>query len=155
VDPARASALHPNDGSRVQRALALHLTTEGKASTLLGGPQRGVPAGWKALLVLPSRESQRDRVARRVRSMVEQGWLEEVRHLVAEGHGEELRRLRPLGYLEWMEGGNPEEIEARIVQKTQAYAKRQVTFFRNQWPEIPTWDPDAEDAEAAFEKLGI
>jgi tRNA dimethylallyltransferase len=155
VDPRRAAELHPNDSSRIQRALALHLGTGRRPSELLQGIQRGVPEGWKALLVLPSREALRQRVARRVRAMVEQGWPGEVHALVAAGHGEELRRLRPLGYLDWMEGGDPAAIEARIVQETQAYARRQGTWFRNQLPGVATWDPDQEGLEAALEKLAI
>jgi tRNA dimethylallyltransferase len=61
--------------------------------------------------------------------------------------------LRPLGYLHWLEGGSG--IEASIVRETQAYAKRQSTWFRNQLPGIDTWDPDTETSEQAFRKLGI
>ena len=61
--------------------------------------------------------------------------------------------LRMRGYLDWMEGGAG--AEERIVRATQAYAKRQATFFRNQWPELPCWDPDGEPLEAAFAHLGI
>jgi len=52
-----------------------------------------------------------------------------------------------------MEGGDPAEIEARIVQETQAYAKRQVTWFRHQLPGVPEWDPDREGLEAAVERV--
>lgn len=143
VDPSRATELHPNDGSRVQRALALHLATGQRPSELLRGVQRGVPEGWSALLVSPTREHLRERVAARVRAMVRQGWPGEVRRIVEAGHGEDLRRLRPLGYLDWMERRDPvEKIEARIIQETQAYAKRQGTWFRNQLPDIRNWDPD-------------
>jgi tRNA dimethylallyltransferase len=155
VDPQRASELHPNDGSRIQRALALHVVTGRRSSDLMRGVQRGVPEGWKVLLVMPTREAQRSRVQRRVRTMVEQGWEEEVHRVVNAGHASDLKRLKPLGYVDWMDGGDAKEIEARIVQLTQAYAKRQVTFFRNQWPEIPVWDPDGEALDAAFEKLGL
>lgn len=154
VDPGRAAQLHRNDGSRIQRALALHLASGLRPSGLLNGVARGVPEGWKALLVLPSREAQRHRVARRVRSMVEAGWPAEVLSLVAAGFEADLRRLHPLGYVDWLSGASPQSIEAEIVQATQAYAKRQVTFFRNQWPEIPVWDPEAEPVERAFERLG-
>ena len=149
VDPERAQALHPNDAARIQRALALHLGTGGKPSELLRGVQRSLPEGWRALLVLPTRESLRERVRLRVRAMVREGWAMEVDRAVAAGHTEDLRRLRPLGYLPWLEGGDSALIEARIVQETQAYAKRQVTWFRNQLPGLPEWDPDREDVEAA------
>jgi len=152
VDPARAGELHPNDRSRVQRALGLHLATGRRASELLDGVDRGVPAGWKAILVLPSRERQRDRVAARVRSMIKAGWKKEVDALRASGREAELRRLRPLGYDLWMD--DPKGAGARIILDTRAYAKRQGTYFRNQWPEIPVWDPDQESLEEAFAKLG-
>lgn len=155
VDPVRAAQLHPNDRSRINRALALHLATGRRPSELLDGVRSGVPEGWRALLVLPSREPLRDRVQRRVRAMVESGWAREVQALVDSGQEAQLRELHPLGYLDWLEGGDPTEIEARIVQETQAYAKRQTTFFRNQWPGIPTWDPDTEDLAEAMSRLGL
>jgi tRNA dimethylallyltransferase len=153
VDPVRAASLHPNDRSRIQRALALHLATGRRASQLLDGTRRGVPPGWRALLVLPSRDSQRARVAARVGQMLALGWAAEVDRLRQAGLEPELRRLRPLGYELLLDA--PRGARAGIVQETQAYAKRQATFFRNQWPELPTWDPDGEPREAAFQRLGL
>ena len=153
VDPVRAAALHPNDRSRVQRALALHLATGGRASQLLDGVEKGVPEGWRALLVLPGRERQRQRVAARVKDMIKAGWPREVTALRTAGLEPALRRLRPLGYDLWLD--DPRGAGARIILDTRAYAKRQGTWFRNQWPEVPAWDPDAESLEAAFEKLGL
>ena len=153
VDPVRAGALHPNDRARIQRALALHLATGGQPSQLLGGVGQGVPEGWRALLVLPTRERQRDRVAARVRTMLAQGWPEEVARLRAAGLEDDLRRLRPLGFLALLDA--PRGARDRIIQETQAYAKRQGTFFRNQWPGIPVWDPDHESLAAAFERLDL
>lgn len=152
VDPARAAALHRNDRARVQRALALHLATGRRASELLDGTRQGVPDGWRALLVLPSRERQRARVAARVEQMLAQGWAAEVDRLRAAGQEAALRQLRPLGYEVLLDGRGG---AARIIRETQAYAKRQSTFFRNQWPGAPTWDPDAEPVLAAFERLGL
>jgi len=155
VDPGRAAELHPNDGARVQRALALHLATGRRPSELLIGVAPP-PEGWRVLLVLPSRERQRARVAARVAAQLAAGWREEARRLAAEGRGEDLRALRPLGYDVLLEEGlPPAEAEARIVQATQAYAKRQSTWFRNQLPSAPAWDPDAEPLDAAFGRLGL
>lgn len=153
VDPDRAAALHPNDASRLQRALALHLATGERPSRLLDGVARGLPEGWRALLVLPSREGQRRRVAARVGQMLAQGWAAEAEGLRRAGLEADLRRLRPLGYAELLD--HPEDAAGRIIRATQAYAKRQVTFFRNQWPELPTWDPDADPLAAAFRRLGL
>lgn len=153
VDPRRAEALHPNDGSRIQRALALHLATGQRPSDLLTGVQAGVPEGWRALVVLPERERQRARVTARVAAMVAAGWREEVATLLAAGHGEDLAALRPLGYLDW--ATRAPGVQSRIVTATQAYARRQATFFLNQWPGLPTWDPDRESLACALERLRL
>lgn len=155
VDPARATALHPNDRARVQRALALHLATGRTPSSFLSGPDTGLPAGWRALVVASGRERQRERIVARVAAQVAAGWPQEVADLVAAGHAGDLEALRPLGYAAWMAGGNPADIQATVVQETQAYSKRQSTWFRNQLPGAPAWDPDAEPLEAAFAKLGL
>lgn len=155
VDPARAAELHPNDTARVQRALVLHLATGRRASDLFTGVAAGVPEGWRALAVRPTREAQRARIARRVQAQVAAGWPAEVAALVTAGHGDDLEALRPLGYREWREGGDPAAVQAAIVTATQQYAKRQATFFGNQWPEVPGWDPDTEPLEAAYRKLGL
>lgn len=153
VDPARAAVLHPRDGARTQRALALHLATGRRPSELLEPQKRGVPEGWRALLVLPERQALRQRVARRVQAMVAAGWPAEVEQLRSEGREAALRRLRPLGYEAWLDSEDPESTVARITQATQAYAKRQVTFFRNQWPELAAWDPDQQTVDQALERL--
>ncbi len=153
ADPVRAAALHPRDGARIQRALALHLATARRPSELLEPQRRGVPDGFRALLVLPEREAQRQRVARRVRAMVAAGWPEEVERLRSDGREGALRRLRPLGYEAWLDSRDPEAALLAITRATQAYAKRQVTFFRNQWPELPAWDPDRETVDQAMARL--
>ena len=155
VDPLRASALHPHDRARVQRALALHLATGAAPSDLLLGGGSSVPAGWRVLVVAPGRESRRQRVAARVAAQVRAGWPEEVARLLAEGHGLDLEALRPLGYDRWRNESDPASVAAQIVCDTQAYAKRQATWFRNQLPFAETWDPDAESLEVAFSRLGL
>ena len=153
ADPVRGAALHPNDGARVQRALALHLATGARPSELREGRSPGLPAGWRALVVAPARDARRARVERRVAAQMEQGWLGEVERLRCEGHEADLRALRPLGYETFLDEGT--RAQERIIQETQAYAKRQATWFRHQLAAAPVWDPDAEPIEAAFLKLGL
>ncbi len=155
VDPARASVLHPNDRARVQRALALHLATGRVPSALLSGSETGLPTDWRVLVVTPDREHRRERVVARVAAQIQAGWPDEVARLLAAGHAEDLAALRPLGYASWMAGEAPQVVQAKVIQETQAYAKRQATWFRNQLPGAPTWDPDAEPMETAFERLGL
>ena len=153
VDPARAAALHPNDSARVQRAMALHLATGGRPSELMEDRPGGPPAGWRILVVAPSRDARRRGVERRVAAQLDSGWAEEVARLRREGHEADLRALRPLGYGALME--DPTGFRERIIQETQAYAKRQATWFRHQLKGAPPWDPGTETVEAAFLKLGL
>jgi tRNA dimethylallyltransferase len=155
VDPVRAGDLHPNDSARVQRALALHLATGRAPSGLLSGAARGVPEGWRVLVVTPGREHRRARVVARVAAQVRAGWPEEVAGLVVAGHGPDLVALRPLGYAAWMAGGRPGRVQETVALETQAYAKRQATWFRNQLPGFDAWDPDTEPLKAAFARLGL
>ncbi|HET8900480.1 MAG TPA: isopentenyl transferase family protein [Holophagaceae bacterium] len=153
VDPARGAELHPNDSARVQRAMALHLATGARPSELREGRATGAPEGWRVLIVAPARDARRARVERRVAAQFDAGWAEEVARLLEAGHEADLRALRPLGYEALMD--DAPHARERIVQETQAYAKRQATWFRHQLREAPAWDPDAELVEAAFTKLGI
>lgn len=155
VDARRGLELHPNDSARVQRGLALHLTTGRPPTELLSGARTGIPTGWRVLVVSSRRERRRERVEARVAAQVQAGWPEEVARLLASGHREDLVALRPLGYAAWMAARDPFAIQATVVQETQAYAKRQATWFRNQVPQAPHWDPDAEPLEAALERLGL
>jgi tRNA dimethylallyltransferase len=144
IDPARAKQLHPNDASRIQRALALHIATGARPNDLLTGVNRVIPPNWQALLVIPQRELLRKRVAGRVKSMISAGWQSEVQQLVRDGFTHHLRRLRPLGYDVWLDEPNPEIAEQKIIRATQAYAKRQVTWFKNQLPDATRIDPDGD-----------
>ncbi|HJW71215.1 MAG TPA: tRNA (adenosine(37)-N6)-dimethylallyltransferase MiaA [Geothrix sp.] len=155
VDPVRARALHPNDSARVQRALALHLVTGRPPSELLDGLGSGVPAGWRVLVVTPERELRRKRIIARVAEQIRAGWPQEVARLLAEGHRPDLEAIRPLGYARWMAGGTTGAIATDIIRDTQAYAKRQATWFRNQLPTVATWDPDAEPLPVALQRLGL
>jgi tRNA dimethylallyltransferase len=153
VDPARGAELHPNDSARVQRALALHLATGARPSELREGRATGAPERWRVLIAAPGRDARRARVERRVAAQFEAGWVQEVARLLEADHEGDLRALRPLGYEALME--NPHDARERIVQETQAYAKRQATWFRHQLKEAPAWDPDAESMETAFQRLGL
>ena len=144
VDPCRASQLHPNDGSRIQRALALHFATGVRPSEFLSGVNRAVPQNWQVLMVLPQREVLRDRIARRVKKMIHAGWQREVQQLVKDDLTQHVSRLRPLGYDIWLDDPNPETAEQKIIQVTQAYAKRQATWFKNQLPDALRFDPDGD-----------
>jgi tRNA dimethylallyltransferase len=91
----------------------------------------------------------RERIAKRVKNMIDAGWQRETQAIEKAALAHHLRRLRPIGYDVWLDGLNLEMAEQKIIQVTQAYAKRQATWFRNQLPGVPRLDPDAGGLDMA------
>jgi tRNA dimethylallyltransferase len=88
--------------------------------------------------------------------MIGAGWQREVQEIKRACLTHHIRRMRPLGYDVWLDEPDPEIAEQKIAQLTQAYAKRQMTWFRNQLPGVPMFAPDVEEpgrALALFESL--
>ena len=87
---------------------------------------------------LPRAELYR-RIDRRVHAMVEQGLLDEVRRLRDQGFDESVPGMSATGYREMLahlrgDVSLDEAIE-QIQRATRQYARRQLTWFRNQLPE--------------------
>ena len=58
--------------------------------------------------------------------------------------------------IEHLEGLHSLDETIELVKiHTRQLAKRQSTWFRNQLPQAPVWDPDAEPLEAAILRLGL
>jgi tRNA dimethylallyltransferase len=78
------------------------------------------------------------RIDDRVRTMVEQGVLEEVRALLEAGYGDDSPGMSATGYPEMrmvIEGGVPlDEAITKVQAATRRYARRQETWFRHQLP---------------------
>lgn len=150
-DPAAAARIAPGDRQRLLRAYEVAEAT-GRALTdwqsNTAAPLR--PDQWRAVVLEPDREALYARCDQRLHAMVEQGALEEVRALIA-------RRLDPLAPV--MKAVGVRELAAHLAgeltlpkavalaqQETRRYAKRQLTWFRNQTPEWPRLR-DAGDVE--------
>ena len=153
-DPATAHRLMPNDRSRISRALEVKLAT---GRSLTDWHREGLPA-----LIDPNRAAKifltRERnalVARietRFAAMLKAGALDEVRAL-------ERRQLDPLlpamkahgvpWLIRHLKGEiSIDEAAAGAVMDTRRYAKRQVTWFRNQMAGWTAVNP--EEAPAAI-----
>jgi tRNA dimethylallyltransferase len=94
------------------------------------------------------------RIEARFAAMLEAGALEEVRALVARGLDPSLPAMKAHG-VPWMVRHlngeiSLEEAAAGAVMDTRRYAKRQLTWFRNQMKDWP-WAA-AEEAEKTLEK---
>ncbi len=150
-DPASAAVIHPHNSKRVMRALELLEEGESYAAQKAALAQLGeaVPAIQFGLKV--DRPVLYDRINRRVKAMVEEGLVDEVRGLLQGGFREGLCAPQAIGYKEIvaaLEGKcSLEEAVAAIQQASRRYAKRQETWFRRderiQWIDATDYDPQA------------
>ncbi len=137
VDPATASRLRAGDTQRVLRALEVFRSTGKPLSSWLredpvgSGPLDAIRVG----LTMP-RSLLYDRIADRVRGMIQAGWLGEVEDLLDRGLDPELPPFQAIGYRELVAhlGGETslEEAVSSTIRATCRFAKRQMTWFRKE-----------------------
>ena len=139
LDPTTAARLAPNDAQRIQRALEICLLSGQPASKLYAEQQQQAepPYRFLSLALLPSdRAWLHDRIARRFKLMLQQGFVEEVEALRAKYQlNADLPSMRCVGYRQaWdmLEGTLPaKELEERGIYATRQLAKRQITWLTN------------------------
>jgi tRNA dimethylallyltransferase len=157
LDPASAGRIAERDRPKIIRALEVRLET-GKALTehLAEGPRQPL-TGFKIIFVglNPSREVLYSRIDERVRRMFEAGLVDEVRRLLATGIPRSAKPFEAIGYrhvLADLDSSIAWEETIRIIQRdTRRYAKRQMTWFRNQ-PNV-TWFNGPGDNEEIKNKV--
>ncbi|HEU4338989.1 MAG TPA: tRNA (adenosine(37)-N6)-dimethylallyltransferase MiaA, partial [Planctomycetota bacterium] len=129
VDPAAAKRIHPNDLKRLVRAVEVYRKTGEPISARQVQFDR--PKGEAKVFIL-RRTDLASRVERRVRRMIEEGLVDEVRRLLAKPWSKEGRAA--VGYREivdHLEGRcSLEEAEKEIVRDTMRFTRRQATWFK-------------------------
>ncbi len=135
LDPESANQISINDAYRVTRALDIYFQTVKRRSEMaLNRTERFKAARFYL-------DEDRDRLNEVIRGRTEQmfqnGWVEEVQRLQQEYSGfEGMPAGASLGYREIMQHIRGEcsllDCKERIIRKTMQYAKRQLTWFRNQ-----------------------
>lgn len=143
-DATVAASLEPKDGQRIVRALEVLAETGRSIAEFQGrqGPMVIDPSRAKKLVVLPDRKLLHERINRRFETMLETGAVDEVRALLALGPAPDLPVMKAIGVAqiaEMLEGRiSREEVIERSSALTRQYAKRQMTWFRNQMDE--SWE---------------
>ncbi len=158
VDPVSAARLHPNDFRRIIRALEVwHLTgrpisawqTQWRAAGVSRLVEQDQPAhagrSPRPVLYLdPPRAELYARIDARVRRMIADGLVEEVRALRRLPRPLSREAAQALGYKELfdhLDGRAPlEEAVARIQTRSRQFARRQLTWFRSITECVPIRD---------------
>lgn len=155
LDPVAAARIHPNDPQRIQRALEVCYIS-GKPFSELQARVAVESAEYRYLklaLAPAKRAVLHEIIERRFRSMMEKGFLEEVKRLRARGdlHAG-LPSMRAVGYRqlwEHLDGAcGLEEAVRRGIVATRRYAKRQLTWLRAE-PDTTWFDSSTMDLTEA------
>lgn len=140
-DPVMAEGLQPGDGQRIVRALEV-IEATGKSIRdyqKASGPVIVDPDRAQKFVVLPDRPVLHDRINRRFEAMMESGAVEEVETLLALKLAPDATAMKAIGVSQIADMLAGRMSEAEVIEKsaaaTRQYAKRQMTWFRNQMGE--------------------
>lgn len=151
IDPIAAERIHPNDALRIVRALEVFEQTGRPLGELQREHALGAPRYPNLFVVLDRDRDDLDAaIESRLDTMLEQGWVDEVRALL-ERWPADARAFGSVGYAQIVkhlrEGTPIDETRQRIRKVTRTYARRQRTWFRSE-PGID-WRADAASVIAA------
>ena len=144
VDPETAARLQPGDGQRILRALEIHAVSGKPLSSFQNRPGRGVlrADACRKIVVLPDRTMLAERIDRRFRQMLETGAIEEAKTLLSRHLSPQLPVMKAIGVPEIASLLAGDMTMAEVIERgsaaTRQYAKRQMTWFRNQMDE--SWE---------------
>ena len=137
VDPVAAARIHPNDPQRVQRALEVYeISGQSLSSFFKAEADAVLPYQAIKLIIAPSdRKVLHDIIAQRFRTMLAQGFVEEVQALYQRGDLTELMpSMRAVGYRQvwaYLQGVDDLDVMTeKAIIATRQLAKRQFTWLR-------------------------
>ena len=156
-DPELAFRLSPRDANRVQRGLEVFRASKKKMSSFQSSKFSNQTARFpvKIFGVYWEREALYQRINQRTEAMLKIGWIDEVKALL-ELYSPSLSPLNGLGYkqiIAYLNGElNYNQMVEAIQQKTRNFAKRQLTWFRQEknmkWFEINQREQFFQETEA-------
>ena len=135
IDPV-ALDKSQNNPRRIIRALEVFQET-GETITAHNERTAAIPPKFDPLWIgidYVNRQELYDRIDLRVRLMVRDGLLEEIREVLGSGIPEKCTAMQAIGYKEFIDAmagrSSIEEAIAQVQQSSRRYAKRQLTWFR-------------------------
>jgi tRNA dimethylallyltransferase len=137
IDPERAAEIKPTDSYRIKRALSIWYET-GQRPSAFKPTFRPVVEQFLFINLIRDTTDLYQRINERVLTMLEGGWIAEVKQLQNTAWQDFLENKKLLGYpeiLQYLKAGSTDhKAYTRLIeiiqQRTRNYAKRQLTFGR-------------------------
>ena len=148
IDEKSAKELHPHNRQRVLRAIEIYEETGRKKSDIVDSQKHICLYDAYFVGLTLERSLLYERINHRVDVMKDMGLEEEVTKLYHQGLTRVHQSMKAIGYKEWFdyfEGTiSKEEVYELIKQHSRQYAKRQYTWFKNQF-DVHWYDVNLED----------
>lgn len=137
LDLEESKKIHVNNRKRLLRAISLIRHSNKKKTDILNEQtHKPIYKDVKFIFISPNREELYQNIDKRVISMMENGLVDEVKYLL-DKYELSLTARQGIGYkevIEYLENKTKYACCVELIQKrTRNYAKRQVTFFKNQF----------------------
>ena len=139
LDPAATSRVLGNDPQRLQRIVNVAIGTGRALSLWQAETNPFVPSRFARFCVLtPQREKLYARINTRYDEMLRAGGMEEAKVIFAKGYDQSLPVMKAIGLRQlqrYFQGaGSLDEVIEDAKRESRRFAKRQMTWFRNQPP---------------------
>ncbi len=138
IDPVAVMKIHPNNRKRLLRVLEIYYAS-GKKKSENEALQKHASIYENVVWIgvdIP-RDELYQRIDSRVDQMMKEGLLEEVKQLYQK-YSSSIQAFQAIGYKEWIpyfeEKVDRDSVVELIKKNSRNYAKRQMTFFKNQLP---------------------
>lgn len=146
IDSDFATKISPNDSFRIAKGLQIYFLTHQRPSAFFAqNPRQRLPFNIKIFELIKPREILREDIKMRTERMFERGLVDEVRNL--RQNFPQSQALKAIGIKEIIAflDGKISQYEAKdaIIKNTLSLAKRQRTFNRTQFGEIPHLEVDS------------
>lgn len=160
IDKDFADKISASDSFRITKGLQIYFATHQSPSAFFAqNPRQKLPFNIKIFELIKERETLRKDIEIRTERMFESGLIDEVRSLRQNfPHSQALKAIGIKEIIAFLEGKTTQDdAKCAIIKNTMALAKRQRTFNRTQFGEIPHLD--AQSLESAlikyYESLNI
>ena len=156
IDEKSALELHPHNRQRVLRAIEIYEETGQKKSDIEALQQHVCLYDAYFVGLTIERELLYSRINQRVDAMKEQGLEKEVTDLYHRGLERSYQSMKAIGYKEWFdyfEGIiDKETVYEKIKKHSRQYAKRQYTWFKNQF-DVHWYNVQIDDFEKTVQNV--
>ena len=136
IDPEYSKLIHPNNKKRLIRALEVFEITGKPLSEHFKNQSKNNDYDFYSVLINWNEKFLLSRIKHRVKKMLQNGWLDEVKNLMLNFEIDKIVPLDSLGYRDIIKYHNEEinlqDLEDKIILKTKQFSKKQFKWFKSE-----------------------